>query len=409
MRTAARGFPSFGRIPRKLGPIAATSWGRAWNAAMEDVAVDEQPLKDGRKLAHTGVIGPITLSPGLVRAEIGDGGELLGTLIELPTMTDRAWELVLEQISARAGHVAALLDGELSGELITELAEAGLPLVPLPSELEPECDCSMGYEIPCKHAAALSYQVSWLLDAEPFLLMLLRGMDQQELTRRLSSRKRPRARPRRGTSIAAAYKREPGPLPEISAEPPTGPYPVVDIEPPPGLPDFLVPRMFANAVWQARDLLGDLVNAEPTPWIEMYQDNVRLSVLYPELIADHLGSHETAAAWRLGGRAGLAVEKEKRKLTPTELAKARAALEAAELGEFEVGKEWGEPCNHFTFTGQRRQLRLGEDGLWYSYYDMKGWGQWLMAGPPDRDPAVAFDVPPPDKPKRALRRRLPKC
>ncbi|WP_086828593.1 hypothetical protein [Allokutzneria sp. NRRL B-24872] len=403
---AARGFPAFGRIPRKLGPIAATAWGKAWNATLEELDLDEKPLKDGRKLAHTGVLGPITLSPGRVRAEIGDSGELLSTLIQLPTFTDRTWKLVLDQIATRAGHVAALLDGELPEELLGELADEGLPLIPLAAELEPECDCDMGFEVLCKHGAALGYQVSWLLDTEPFLLVLLRGMDQQELTRRLSSRKitAPRAKPTGGTSIAAAYAREPGPLPEISAEPPTGPYPQVDIEPPPGLPPHLVPRMVRNAMWHAREQLADLVNPDPAPWLSMYEDNVRLSVIYPELIADHLGTHATAAAWRYGGLAGLAVEKGKRTLTPLELARARAALEAAELGEFEFDKG----CR-FTLTGQRWQLRLGEDGLWYPFYDMLAEHGWLMAGPPHSDPAVAFDVPPPEKPKRRRRKRMPDC
>ena len=54
-------------------------------------------------------------------------------------------------------------------------------------DLDPECSCP-DWEFPCLHAAALCYQVSWLLDADPFLVLLLRGRSESDLLRQLSER-----------------------------------------------------------------------------------------------------------------------------------------------------------------------------------------------------------------------------
>ncbi|OSC47127.1 hypothetical protein B5181_42380, partial [Streptomyces sp. 4F] len=70
----------------------------------------------------------------------------------------------------RPGHIAALLDKELPHSL----ADCGVPLLPGPGDLAPQCSCpDSGH--PCKHAAALCYQTARLLDADPFVLLLLRG------------------------------------------------------------------------------------------------------------------------------------------------------------------------------------------------------------------------------------------
>ena len=218
-------------------------------------------------------------------------------------------------------------------------------------------------------------------------------------------------RPARGASVADTYARVPGPLPEIPAEVPHDPAPELDVPQAPGLPPHLIPRLYRNAVWHARWLLADSVNPEPAPALDLNEDLVRLTALYPD-IASSLKLpplKEDALAWTYGGREGLRVAKEK--WTPSELeaARARTALEAAELGEFTVELDGGKPTNRFTFTDPRFQLRLGRDGRWYPFRPVMRFRDWVAAGPADRDPAMAFDVPPPVKPKRPRRKRIPDC
>ena len=54
-------------------------------------------------------------------------------------------------------------------ELVTTADDAGVRLLPGYGDLEPSCDCP-SWDHPCRHAAALSYQASWLLDRDPFVL-----------------------------------------------------------------------------------------------------------------------------------------------------------------------------------------------------------------------------------------------
>src|SRR5690606_3105636 len=96
------------------------------------------------------------------------------------------WDRLLEVAAAEAGHLAALLDGELPPRLVEDAAAAGVELLPGVGELEAECEC--GAWDHCPHSAALSYQVAPLLDRDPFLLLMLRGRGQAELLTEVAER-----------------------------------------------------------------------------------------------------------------------------------------------------------------------------------------------------------------------------
>ncbi|MFD0332588.1 hypothetical protein ACFQZ0_01955 [Streptomyces erythrogriseus] len=68
-RSGARGFTAF--AARRGGRARGLSfWAAQWAGAVEDVWPEEGPLKKGRSFARTGRIGPITVSPGRVAAEV---------------------------------------------------------------------------------------------------------------------------------------------------------------------------------------------------------------------------------------------------------------------------------------------------------------------------------------------------
>ncbi len=75
-------------------------------------------------------------------------------------------------------HLAALLDGEMPAQLVDAARQAGVPLLPQPTELDPDCSCpDWGY--PCKHAAALCYAIAATIDTDPFVLFALRGRSRE--------------------------------------------------------------------------------------------------------------------------------------------------------------------------------------------------------------------------------------
>ena len=138
-----------------------TWWGRAWLEALEQRArLDPDRLPRGRDYARSGAVGELTLAPGEARARVqGRKTEPYEVRIRVRRFTDDEWDRVLAAISARLGHAAALLDGELPPEVAEDAAAAGLDLLPGGGELGPRCSCPDDAD-PCKHSAAVCYLVS---------------------------------------------------------------------------------------------------------------------------------------------------------------------------------------------------------------------------------------------------------
>lgn len=184
-------FPAFeGTKPGKgsRGPARGRSWwAKAWVRAVEEDALDLDQLRKGRRFARTGRVGAITVAPGLIQAPIEDELETHSSRIRVAALSDDQWEDFLTEVGRQAGHLAALLDRDMPRDLIDSAERAGVTLLPQMGDLDPECTCP-AWEFPCLHAAALCYQTSWLLDADPFLLLLLRGRSEGDLVAQLSER-----------------------------------------------------------------------------------------------------------------------------------------------------------------------------------------------------------------------------
>jgi uncharacterized Zn finger protein len=244
----AIGFPAFPATKRKPGRFARTWWGNAWLQAMEDTSLDLAQLKRGRRFAYAGLVGPITISAGRIAAQVtGDDGQVHHTVVLVDRLSDAQWLRFLDEVAAKAGHIAALLDRDMPHDLVEAAADAEVPLLPGIGDLQPECDCE-GWELPCTHAAALCFQAAWLLDADPFVLLLLRGLGQEELTEELRRRAEARRRP------APAVTQAPEPLPPLG--PVTGPPRELVVPPVPGVDPAELASVAARAAERARKLLA---------------------------------------------------------------------------------------------------------------------------------------------------------
>ncbi|MEV4362981.1 SWIM zinc finger family protein [Nonomuraea sp. NPDC049625] len=366
--TAARGFAAF--PPQRAGARFATSWwGRAWVKAMEDTSLDQGLLRKGRAYAKTGQVGPITVSPGRIAAVTESEYD---TVVRVEQLTEAAWERFLDQVAAKSGHIAALLDRDMPHDLVEAAEDAAVPLLPAVGDLEPECSCP-DWGHPCKHAAALCYQASWLLDADPFVLLLMRGRGEQELLEALQGREAPK-KPAAAAGVPAVEAFAAG----VAALPEPPPFeaafapPVLD--PAPGVDVAALGVLIASAAWRAREVLlhGRL------PELSEYQDRVRLA-------AEHdldLGLEAPVQAWRYGGAHGLEVLEHAWTPPRQDLARSQALLEAGWEGEQPPPlKAWR---NRWTLGPL--QLRYGRDGRWYPFTRVEE--EWWPAGPPERDPAA---------------------
>ncbi|WP_435833897.1 SWIM zinc finger family protein [Streptomyces albogriseolus] len=403
-----RTFPPFPPRPSGDGePFAETWWGRAWVTALEDAALDPARLARGRGYAEQGHVDAITVTPGLVLAYVqGSRPRPYRVQVRLRTFDDEDWDRFLDAAADRPGHIAALLDKEMP----QSLADCGVPLLPGPGDLAPRCSCpDSGH--PCKHAAALCYQTARLLDADPFVLLLLRGRGEREVIDALSRLSAARA-------ARAAQGREPEPLPGIRATdavsrsgpglpPPPAPLPppAHPEQPPvhpasPGGPDpFALDQLATDAAARAHALLT--TGRDPVGPLSLWHDAVRLAAARPGsgLTAGSRALYASlaraagrtpgdlaraVAAWRQGGPGGLAVLEEPWDPPAGRFDRARPLLLAADLPAF---RPWR---NRLTHPRGHVQLRLGRDHLWYAYESEPGQDDWWPRGTPDPDPVGAL-------------------
>ncbi|HEX6076928.1 MAG TPA: SWIM zinc finger family protein [Micromonosporaceae bacterium] len=387
-----RTFPAF--PPRRGAVRGRTWWGRAWTQAMEETSLDQGRLARGRTYARAGRVGPITVSPGRISAPVyGSHAVPYQTTVYVERLGEPDWERFLAEVAARAGHIAALLDGDMPHDLVAAAADAGVRLLPTVGDLEPECGCpDWGY--PCKHAAALCYQAAWLLDEDPFVLLLMRGRGQSELLEGLRRRDAPAVAdlvPAAGTPAAEAYAATPAPLPD-RGPPPDGPPAELVVPEGPGVDPAALRLLVADAAVRARGLL-----AGDAPVLTEWQDTVRFAAIHPDRYPRPDLAREVAA-WRYGGLAGLQTLAEPWTPPKLDMARARAGL-AADGEQFPELREWR---NRWTVPGRGVQLRYGRDGRWYPYRQRsddhsapgpRSGARWWPAGPPDRDPgAVLADL-----------------
>ncbi|MET8002726.1 SWIM zinc finger family protein [Nonomuraea glycinis] len=363
---AARGFPAFPR--QRAGARFATAWwGRAWIKALEDTSLDQILLQRGRAYAKTGQVGPITVSPGRLAAVTEDEYD---TVVHVEQLTDAAWERFLDQVAAKAGHIAALLDRDMPHDLVEAAEDAAVPLLPTVGDLEPRCTCP-DWGHPCQHAAALCYQASWLLDADPFVLLLLRGRDERDLIEALQRRDLPATAPP-GTPAAAAFAMGVPPLPD--PPPLDAAFAPLMLAPAPGVDVAALRVLAASAASRARELLtsGDLRT------LTEHQDRVRMSATF----GLDLGLDAAVEAWRHGGVDGLDVLESAWTPPRKDLARAQALLESG--WEDEPPPEVDRWRNRWTLG--ERQVRYGRDGRWYPF--ARRGDAWWPAGPPERDPSA---------------------
>jgi uncharacterized Zn finger protein len=416
--------PEFGR----------TWWGRAWLEALEQRArLDPDRLPRGRDYARSGAVGDLTLAPGEARARVqGRKTQPYEVRIRVRRFTDDEWDRVLAAISARLGHAAALLDGELPPEIADDAASAGLDLLPGGGELGPRCSCPDDAD-PCKHSAAACYLLTDALDADPFTLFLLRGRTRDQVmagvrTRRRGATAGQAAAPgaaAKATAEAPAGGRAGAGAPSVASQPaadegvdartafgapassrpiPGVPLPpgrpghpaALPVDPPPwrsGLRDDLL-ELAADAASRAWDMaMGLSADAGLTldPGADLARRAARaLGTPAFATLAARSGVRERdlarqALAWRQGGITGL--ESLCTEWDPA--AEDPDALELLTVGRAALRTKTGaeEAVHGNQVTAGNLQLRLGRDLRWYPY--TRSDEGWEPGGSPETDPARA--------------------
>lgn len=173
------------RVGPRTGSARASSWwGRAWVRAVEEASYSSADLLVARRVSRAGQVGQIMVEPGRFVASVEDARGLWTVAGTVPVLDDDALAALVETVAAEAGRIGALLSGDLPHTLVEHAEEAGVELLPFGSELGSDCTCG-GWTQPCPHALAVLYQLTWLLEADPFVLLHLRGLPRDDLLSRL--------------------------------------------------------------------------------------------------------------------------------------------------------------------------------------------------------------------------------
>ncbi|MFE2101548.1 MULTISPECIES: SWF or SNF family helicase [unclassified Streptomyces] len=398
---------TFAALPPARGRgFTRTWWGRAWLEALEDATLDSAAVKAGRRVARGGGVGAVTVRPGRVTAVVRDPkGAAHRADVLVPALSEEQWVGFLDLAVEQAGHLAALLDGELPSHLIEDAAVRGIDLLPGLGDLEPECDCDAWDH--CGHTAALCHQVARLLDEDPFVLLLMRGRARSTFLEQLHLRTA--ASPEESAEVEGVDAAEawaaadtlpalpalPGLL-EGPGEPPS--FGAGTAQAPPGIDPVALEYLAGRTAVAAHRMLGQSLGAggEPVWGLTASQDAVRLAEgAAPGAVAERLaegagrggeGLATALRAWCLGGAAALAVLDEEWPVAGAALARARSALEAA--WEDDERPSFRPVGNRWTVPAEGVQLRLGQEGHWWPYREEDG--HWVPAGGADRDPATAL-------------------
>jgi hypothetical protein len=174
------------------------------DALEQRARLDPNRLPRGRAYARTGAVGELEVRTGEIVASVqGSRATPYKVTVRVRRYSEKEWGQTLAALARRVGHLAALLDGEMPPGVADDLAAANIDLLPGAGELQPRCSCP-DWADPCKHSAAVCYLVADTLDADPWLLFLMRGRDRDTLLAGLRARRAAASGAATGAKRAAA-------------------------------------------------------------------------------------------------------------------------------------------------------------------------------------------------------------
>lgn len=161
--------------------MTRTPWASQWRALLPgDGEGAARRNAQGRAYARSGRVTDVRLGTGTLSGRV-QGRRAMGRAVDVRVapLPAPAWQEVVATLARELRHSARLLAGLEPEGLDTELADAGIALVPRPDEVQLDCTCSDPQ--PCAHAAALWEAGAGLIADDPFALLRLRGRGRERL------------------------------------------------------------------------------------------------------------------------------------------------------------------------------------------------------------------------------------
>lgn len=157
-------------------------WAQRWSDLIDDGNPQVvRRLLQGRNLLRSGRVIGVAINRGAAVGTVqGFSATPLSVEIGLPVFSDDDWAGVVSSLASQVRHRARLLAGQVPDGLDSQLEAQGLSLVPALDELDITCRCDDRI-VPCMHAAGVWLAVGEQIDADPFVLLRLRGRGRERL------------------------------------------------------------------------------------------------------------------------------------------------------------------------------------------------------------------------------------
>ncbi len=139
-------------------------------------------LERGRNYAREGNVLSIDFVASKALASVqGSEAEPYQVSLFLDSFSDEDWEFAIATMSEKAIFSAQLLAGEMPEDIEGVFTASGLNLFPFTlNEVRSRCSCPDKAN-PCKHIAAVYYQLADRFSEDPFVIFQLRGKTKEQI------------------------------------------------------------------------------------------------------------------------------------------------------------------------------------------------------------------------------------
>ncbi|MBD2430652.1 MULTISPECIES: SWIM zinc finger family protein [Fischerella] len=156
-------------------------WSQRWLELLDSYRFKKR-LERGRNYARQGNVLSIEFQGAKVLAKVqGSEPEPYKVSLSLDSFSDEEWGYVVETMSQKAIFAAKLLAGEMPQNIEEVFTANGISLFPFTlSDVHSRCSCPDKAN-PCKHIAAVYYQLGDHFSEDPFVLFQLRGRTKEQI------------------------------------------------------------------------------------------------------------------------------------------------------------------------------------------------------------------------------------
>ena len=160
-------------------------WVERWLDLLDSYRFKKR-LERGRSYAREGNVLSMEFAHSKAKATVqGSDAQPYRVSLSLDSFSNEDWNFVISKMSEKAIFSAQLLAGEMPETIEAVFTASGLSLFPFTlNEVRSRCSCPDKAN-PCKHIAAVYYQLGDRFSEDPFIIFQLRGRTKNQIIERL--------------------------------------------------------------------------------------------------------------------------------------------------------------------------------------------------------------------------------